>query len=374
MFKDLFARPFRSRYELAWRRDMFIMLLVGMLALLAAAVTPAHSQSTIFLTDRNGQIPFPILPPNRATGGPGFIDNMTIGATTPRPGTFTTLGYDSQACEVTPCVLLGLGAAQGGSIQVKGGTSSTSANAGGAAAVTGGDSGATGVGGAATVAGGSGGTTSGNGGAASLTGGSSALSGNGGAASVAGGAGAGTGNGGGAIMQAGGSGAGATGNGGDLNLAGGIANSTNGNGGSVILTPAVKAGSGIDGKIFSRGVQIVTQAAPVAATTSATLTAANLLVGIITVNQGAAGASAQQLPDGTAMDAAMPDVATGDAFDFSVINISTVTAEVATVTTNTGWTLVGGMDVLANEAGTKSSGRFRALRTGTATWTLYRIS
>lgn len=55
-------------------------------ALLAPA---AHAANTIFLTDRNGQLQFPLSPPNRATGAPGAIDNMAIGATTPAPGRFT---------------------------------------------------------------------------------------------------------------------------------------------------------------------------------------------------------------------------------------------------------------------------------------------
>lgn len=118
----------------------------------------------------------------------------------------------------------------------------------------------------------------------------------------------------------------------------------------------------------------MTQGAPAAKTVSATLTAAEVVTGIITVNQGGAGASAQQLPLAADMDTAIPDAAAGDAFDFSVINISTVTAEVASITTNTGWTLVGAMDVLANEAGTKSAGRFRARKTGAGAWVLYRIS
>lgn len=120
---------------------------------------------------------------------------------------------------------------------------------------------------------------------------------------------------------------------------------------------------------------LIAQGAPAAATVSATLTAADLLTGIITVNQGAAGASAQQLPLATDLDTALPTAAAGDSFDFSVINISVVDAEDASVTTNTGWTLVGSMDILAyNAAGTASSGRFRARKTGAGAWVLYRIS
>lgn len=123
-------------------------------------------------------------------------------------------------------------------------------------------------------------------------------------------------------------------------------------------------------------LELVKQGAPTAKTTSATLTTAEVKAGIITVNQGAGGASAQQLPLASAMDTGFPDVAAGYAFDFSVINISTVDAEDASVTTNTGWTLVGSMDIPAYSAAgsLNSSARFRARKTDTATWVLYRIS
>jgi hypothetical protein len=99
------------------------------------------------------------------------------------------------------------------------------------------------------------------------------------------------------------------------------------------------------------------------------------LTGIITLNQGAGASTAQQLPLATAMDTALPDSAAGDAFDFSVINISTNAAEDGSVTTNTGWTLVGNMDVASNAAATdKSAGRFRARKTAAGAWSLYRLS
>jgi hypothetical protein len=124
------------------------------------------------------------------------------------------------------------------------------------------------------------------------------------------------------------------------------------------------------------GLPSIRQGAPTAKTVSATLTAAEVLAGIITVNQAAAGASAQQLPLATAIDTALPTFVAGDAFDFSVINISTVDAEDASVTTNTGWTLVGNMDIHAYSAAgsLNSSALFRARKTGTAAWTLYRLA
>lgn len=120
---------------------------------------------------------------------------------------------------------------------------------------------------------------------------------------------------------------------------------------------------------------IIAQGAPAAKTVSATLTGAEIATGIITVDQAGGGASAQQLPTATDMDTQFSTVAAGFSFDFSVINISTVAAEDASITTNTGWTLVGNMDVASNAAATdKSAGRFRARKTGAAAWTLYRLS
>lgn len=242
------------------------------------------------------------------------------GTTTAAITVGSVTGGDS-ALDVT-----GQAAAQGGAVSVTGGASSTSGNAGGLAKLKGGAPGATGVGGGATLEAAAGGATSGAGGAANVT------------------AGAGT--------------------------------AGNANGGSVFLTPGAKHGSGADGVVIERGVKLVKQGAQTAKTVSATLTAAEVLTGIITVNQGAAGASEQQLPLASAMDTALPDAAAGDAFDFSVINISTTDAEDASVTTNTGWTLVGSMDVHAySTAGSlNSSARFRARKTGSAAWTLYRLA
>lgn len=216
-----------------------------------------------------------------------------------------------------------------------------------------------------------------DGGAASVTGGAGTTGNTAGSAgSVTGGAGHGTTPGGAAAVTGGVGGTGAGGNGGNATATGGAAGTgSNGNGGDVVLTGGAKDGTGVVGNVVVRSLEIGHQGAPTAATVSATLAAAALLSGIITVNQGAAGASAQQLPLATAMDTALPNSAANDAFDFSVINISTVAGEPASLTTNTGWTLVGDMDIQANSAATtKSAGRFRARKTATGAWTLYRLS
>lgn len=222
--------------------------------------------------------------------------------------------------------ITGQAAAQGGAVVVTGGASSTSGNAGGAATVAGGAGGATGAGGAVNITAAAGGATSGAGG--------------------------------------------------DVNITAGNGTAGNGVGGTVTITAGTPHGTGAVGAIIERGVNLRSQGAPAAKTVSATLTAAEVLTGIITVNQAAGASSAQQLPLAADLDTALPDAAAGDAFDLSVINTSTVDAEDASVTTNTGWTLVGSMDIHAYSAAgsLNSSARFRARKTGTAAWTLYRLS
>lgn len=198
----------------------------------------------------------------------------------------------------------------------------------------------------------------------------------GGNLSVSGGAGATTGAGGTMGIVGGASGNGATGNGGATSVTGGAALSTNGNGGDVVIAGGAGTGTGFSGSIFNRSLVSNKQIGQTAKTTSATLTTTELFPGIITVNQGGAGASALQLPLATSMDTDFASFTTNDSFDISVINISTVDAEDASITTNTGWTLVGSMDFHAYSAAgsLNSSGILRLRKTGAGTWTAYRIA
>lgn len=54
-------------------------------------------------------------------------------------------------------------------------------------------------------------------------------------------------------------------------------------------------------------------------------------------------------------------------FEFVIINTA---AQNITVTTNTGWTVTGGGSMVVNSA----SARFRARRTGSGAWQLYRVA
>lgn len=122
-------------------------------------------------------------------------------------------------------------------------------------------------------------------------------------------------------------------------------------------------------------VRFVNQSTPIALTTSATLTAAQLAVGLLTANQGGGATATYTLPTGALMDAAFANFRNDSSFEFSLVNISTVAAEDVTIAAGTGWTLVGNATVNSNDAATSiSSGRFRARKTGVATWTLYRIA
>lgn len=174
----------------------------------------------------------------------------------------------------------------------------------------------------------------------------------------------------------GGAGGATSGAGGDATLQGGAATAGNSNGGDALVLPGAKSGTGADGVSRIGGTILKAQGAPAAITAAATLTAANLLAGIITANLGGGASGNYQLPASADLDTAMPTAPAGFAFDFSLINISTVAAEDVTVTTNTGWTaLVGSMVVASNAAATdKSSATFRAQKTGAGAWTLYRLN
>ena len=119
-------------------------------------------------------------------------------------------------------------------------------------------------------------------------------------------------------------------------------------------------------------VKLTVAAVPTTAADSATLTAAQLINGIIIGTPTTT--AAYTLPLATDLDAVLTNSKPGSTFDFRVIN--TTTAGVITVTTNTGWT-VGtsgsqGLMTVAATAGTVRS--FRARKTSDGAWALYAIS
>jgi len=111
-------------------------------------------------------------------------------------------------------------------------------------------------------------------------------------------------------------------------------------------------------------VTLSVQAAPIAKTAAATLTAAELANGLITYTGAAV---ALTLPLGADLDTAFPSMKVNSSFDFFIINIGGTNA--ATVTANTGVTLVGVAAVSANTAC-----NWRVRKTADATYVAYRIA
>lgn len=107
---------------------------------------------------------------------------------------------------------------------------------------------------------------------------------------------------------------------------------------------------------------MTTQTAPAAYTAAATLVPSDLVNGIITLNAGSD--QNLQLPLAADVDEAIPSAKVNSAVQFSVIALG---AGGATLTTNTGWSLVGVAKVTAQN-------RYAARKTGDGTWSLYQIA
>jgi len=128
-------------------------------------------------------------------------------------------------------------------------------------------------------------------------------------------------------------------------------------------------GGGYQNGPLTTEIRLMNQGAPLTATTTATLSVAQMLSGILLGSPGSS-AAAYTLPTVATLEAELSNAIVGHSFDLSVINVDGSGSGVITMTTNTGWTLVGLMTVVAT-AGTAQL--FRARKTGTGTWTLYRI-
>lgn len=128
-----------------------------------------------------------------------------------------------------------------------------------------------------------------------------------------------------------------------------------------------------DGNLNELKVSVA--AAPATATSSATLTVAQLTNGIILGSPGSS-AAAYTLPLATDLDASLTNAKVGTTFDFRVINVDGSGSGVITMTTNTGWSIGSsgsqGLMTVAATAGTVRA--FRARKTGDGTWALYAIS
>lgn len=110
-------------------------------------------------------------------------------------------------------------------------------------------------------------------------------------------------------------------------------------------------------------------AAPVTATSTATLTAAQVTANWLLANPSTSAAT-YTLPTGALIDAAVPNASVGSTFDLSIINIGTSSGAV-TLATATGITDGGNAFVAV---AVTSSAVFRFRKTGDAAWTVYKVA
>ena len=130
--------------------------------------------------------------------------------------------------------------------------------------------------------------------------------------------------------------------------------------------PSVGGGYQIgDGNINETPLGI--QPAPQTATSTATLTAAQITGGIL-VGDTTTTAATYTLPTVTLLEAQLTNAKVNSSFDLSIVNIGASTGTI-TMAVGTGWTITG----LATVTYTTSAS-FRARKTGTGAWTLYRLT
>jgi len=108
---------------------------------------------------------------------------------------------------------------------------------------------------------------------------------------------------------------------------------------------------------------LLVQGAPAAVSAAGTLTAAQLLSGIV-VCSGTPGT--QTLPTVALLEAVLTNAKVDSGFEVSFVNTAGSTL---TLAVGTGWTIVGTLT-----AATVTSALFRARKTGDGAYTLYRIA
>jgi hypothetical protein len=120
-----------------------------------------------------------------------------------------------------------------------------------------------------------------------------------------------------------------------------------------------------------------TQVTPVAETVAVTLTAAELLTGLVTGTHTAGATAAYTLPTGTLMDAAT-SFAVDEHFDWTLINLSAAAADTITITAGADHTVVGTMVCQSAHSTTGAvhgnALRLRTRKTAANTFVSYRLA
>jgi hypothetical protein len=111
--------------------------------------------------------------------------------------------------------------------------------------------------------------------------------------------------------------------------------------------------------------------APVTATTTTTFTAAQLLNGLMLLNNGITANVAYTLPTVAQLEADLTNSdKVGTSFTFRVVNLGT-SSGTATITTNTGWTITGSLTMTLPVT---TGATLVARKTGPGAWVLYRVA
>ena len=109
--------------------------------------------------------------------------------------------------------------------------------------------------------------------------------------------------------------------------------------------------------------------APQTATSTATLTAAQITGGILYANPSTSAAT-YTLPTASEIDSAVSSATTGSTFDLSIVNVGTSSG---TVTLSMGTGVTDGGNAAVAVAVT-SSAAFRFRKTGDGAWSVYKIA
>jgi hypothetical protein len=111
--------------------------------------------------------------------------------------------------------------------------------------------------------------------------------------------------------------------------------------------------------------------APVEVTTAATLTAAQVLNGLILANSGITAASVTYtLPTVADLELTLSNSdKVGTAFTFRLVNLGT-SSGTAIIATNTGWTITGSLTMTIPVT---TGAQFVARKSAAGAWTLYRV-
>ena len=110
---------------------------------------------------------------------------------------------------------------------------------------------------------------------------------------------------------------------------------------------------------------------PVSVTTAATLTAAQVLNGLILANSGITAASVTYtLPTVADLELTLSNSdKVGTAFTFRLVNLGT-SSGTAIIATNTGWTITGSLTMTVPVT---TGAQFVARKSAAGAWTLYRV-